>query len=57
MTTDVTNPDPHDEDLGYLSYLGNDTPRYVVVMWVVSLAVLGWYTWVWYLPELSAWMS
>lgn len=44
--------DPEDENV-HLSYLGNDLPRYVIVMWVVSMAALAFYTATWYLPSLS----
>jgi hypothetical protein len=49
--------DPEAEDNVYLSYMGNDNPVYVKVMWVISLAAFAWYTWVWYLPDLSMWMN
>lgn len=49
--------DPEAEDNVYLSYMGSDTPGYVKLMWVVSLAAFAYYTWRWYLPELSLWMG
>ena len=49
--------DPEGEDNIYLSYMSNDTPKMVLVMWAVSVSCFAYYTWRWYLPNLSLWMG
>lgn len=49
--------DPEAEDNVYLSYMSNDKPTPVLVMWAISLTAFAWYTWKWYWPDLVYWMS